>query len=84
MMPGKDSVGQIIKVKSTVFALITLALDLSVILAAFNHILALTLGTTNPMEPSGLADDAIALGIVEQRGQVNLPCPGNSMQLLVS
>ncbi len=70
-MAGIDGVGQIIKVESTAFTLITLAIGLSVILAAFNHILALTLGTTNPIRPSGLADDAVALGIVEQRGQVD-------------
>jgi hypothetical protein len=92
MVSGKDGIGQIIKVESTAFALITLAIGLSVILAAFNHILALTLGATNPMTESGLADDAVALGIVEQRGQVDVHCRGtprncwhpNSISRLVS
>lgn len=63
MMIGKNGACQIIEVKTASFALIALAMGLSVILASFNHFLALTPRAAYATTPSNLANNAVTFGM---------------------
>lgn len=70
MMPSKNRVGQIIKMKATTLTLISLTLRLGFILTSLDDFIALTLGTVYPLRPSDLAYCLIAFSILNQAGKV--------------
>ena len=70
MMPRKNRVRQIIKVKTATVALIPLTMGLGFILAPPDYLMAGTLGTACPFRPSHLAYGLVAFGIVYKAGKV--------------
>ncbi len=66
MMPGKNGVAQVIKVTLTSFAAVALALRLSLIVSVFDHVVANASRASYPFWPPRLANQLVALGIINE------------------
>ena len=53
----------------TGFATIALAINLGVILAAFNDLMGMTMGTAHAIGPAMLTDQLVAFAIVDEVGE---------------
>jgi hypothetical protein len=72
MVSGKNRIGEVIKVSTAPLTQIPLTLRLSLILAAFDHPLTVTLGAANTRFPAHLAHRLVAFGIVYQMREVQV------------
>ena len=84
MMVGKNGACQIIKVKTVPFALVALAMRLSIILTSFNDLRTLATRAAYTITPSSLANDLVTFGIINQGGQVDVHLRLYLASLLVS
>ncbi|MDO9713623.1 diguanylate cyclase [Paracraurococcus sp. LOR1-02] len=74
VMPGQDRAGQVIEALAAGVASIALAMRLAIIMASAHHRLAVAARTLHLLRPAVLPHHGEALGVVQQRREVDQLC----------